>query len=45
MSNPYSHALQAANHEQQTIRCTRGYLEAGAHVNICKRTRLHRALR
>lgn len=26
---PYSHSLQAANHEQQAIRCTRGYIEAG----------------
>lgn len=39
ISNSYSHALQAADHEQQPIRCTRGNLEVGAHVSICKRTR------
>ena len=26
---PYSQSLQAANHEQQAICCTRGYIEAG----------------
>lgn len=38
ISNSYSHALQAADHEQQPIRCTGCNLEVGAHISIYKRT-------